>query len=291
MFPGFKLFSQSKEMMEIWQNKMDSGKINFRKPSYLTVTEEQMLNLFDKQPNFGMYKDNYIVTGIPINREISKYTADVKFQISVYQRLTKGVLPFNSSLMLTYTQKSFWNVYKKSAPFEDSNYNPGLLLAKPVIYKNQLRGVACIALEHESNGKDSLDSRGWEYLVLSGLYFFNPNFTVQAKIWAGFLDHGDPDLDGGGNPDFYKYRGFGLIAMNYRSLNDKFWVSAIINPRKKLGNFNTQLELNIKLNAKTNQYFFIQWYSGYCENMLNYNKHTSMVRAGICIKPPLRNLY
>jgi alkylhydroperoxidase/carboxymuconolactone decarboxylase family protein YurZ len=35
--------------------------------------------------------------------------------------------------MLTYTQKSFWDIYQDSYPFADNNYNPGLALAKPIV--------------------------------------------------------------------------------------------------------------------------------------------------------------
>jgi phospholipase A1 len=286
------LFAQFKEVEEMWMHQLDTAnKVNFTKPAYLKIDEKEILNLLDKQPSFGMYKDNYIISGVPTNDAINKYTADIKFQVSIRQRLTKSVLPFNTFLLLTYTQKSFWDIYKKSAPFEDNNYNPGLALVKPIIYKNQLRGAASFVLEHESNGKDSLDSRGWNYVVLSGVYFFNANWSLQAKLWAGFLDQGEPELDGGGNPDLFKYRGYGLVAVNYRSFNDKVRVSAIINPRSKFGDFNTQLELNLKLNSKANQYLFVQWYQGYAESLLEYNRFTSMVRVGICIKPPMRNFY
>jgi phospholipase A1 len=280
-----------REIEEMWQSQLDTSGMDYKKSLYLQISENDILRLFDNQPNFGMYKDNYIITGVPTNEAINKYTADCKFQVSIRQRLTKTVLPFNTFLMLTYTQKSFWNIYQKSLPFGDSNYNPGLTFVKPVIHKNHLRGVAILALEHESNGRDSLESRGWNYLVLSGVYFFNASFSVQTKIWAGLLDKGDDDLEGGGNTDLYKYRGYGLIAFNYRSFNDKFRMSAIINPRTKFGRFNTQVELNFKLNAKVNQYFFIQWYNGYGESLLDYNKYTSMLRMGICIKPPMRNFY
>ncbi|MDR3339030.1 MAG: phospholipase, partial [Candidatus Symbiothrix sp.] len=84
------LFAQYREVEEMWRHQLDTGKVSFTKPIYLQIGENEILKLLDGQPSFGMYKDNYIVTGIPINREISKYTADVKFQISVYQRLTKG---------------------------------------------------------------------------------------------------------------------------------------------------------------------------------------------------------
>jgi phospholipase A1 len=255
------------------------------------VEEREIINLLDREPNFGVYHDNYFITGIPTHTGINKYSADAKFQVSVRQRLFKSLLPFNTVLFLTYTQKSFWNVYTKSSPFKDSNYNPGLAFIKPVFYKGRLRGTAVIALEHESNGKDGIDSRGWNYLVVSGVYFFNPCFSLQTKLWAGFLDRGEPEPDGGGNPDLYKYRGYGLVTFNYRSLKDKFRVSAVVNPRNKIGRFNTRLELSVKLNSKANQYFFIQWYNGYGEGLLEYNRYGSMLRAGIAIKPPLKSLH
>jgi len=278
--------AQIKEIEEMWKNQVesDTSKITLKKPVYLKISENEVLNLFNRQPSFGMYRDNYIITGIPIGKEINRFTTDVKFQISIQQRLTKSVLPLKSFLMLTYTQKSFWDLYADSAPFTDNNYNPGLTLVKPIISKEKLRGMALFALEHESNGKDSTDSRSTNYFVLTGIYFFNESISVQGKLWAGWLGNENKDL-------YSKYRGYGLFVLNYRSIKDKFWISAVINPRGKIGNFNTQLELNFKLHPKENQYFFIQWYNGYGESMIKYKQYTSMLRIGICMKPPLRNLY
>ena len=285
------VFAQDRDIEEMLRNQMDTVMMDYAKPWYLQISKDEILRLLDNQPSFEMYKDNYIITGVPTNEAISKSTADVKFQVSVCQRLTKTVLPFNTFLMLTYTQKSFWNIYQKSSPFDDNNYNPGLAFVKPVIPGNRLKGIVIVACEHESNGKDSIKSRSWDYLTLSGTYFFNTYFSVQAKVWAGIPGQPDEDYGGCGNPDLFKYRGYGLVTLNYRSLNDKFRVSAIINPRTKFGDFNTQLELNFKLNTKVNQYLFIQWHNGYGESLLEYNRYSSMIRVGICIKPPLRSFY
>ena len=285
------LHAQVTDIEEMWRNQQDTSRMNAVRQKYLKFNNlDDVMALIDRQPSFGMFRDNYIITGVPVNRKINSISADVKFQFSVKQRLTKTVLPYNTFLMLTYTQKSFWDIYIKSSPFKDNNYNPGLMLVRPAIKDNQLRGVTTFAFEHESNGKDSLDSRGWNYFVLSSVYFFNTNFSVQTKIWGGILDKGDDDW-GGGNTDLYKYRGYGLIALNYRNMNDKFWASAVINPRGKFGRFNTQVELNFKLDKRNNQYFFVQWYNGYGESLLEYNRYTSMLRMGICIKPPMRNFY
>lgn len=150
----------------------------------LKVDEQDALELFDNTPSFGIYRDNYFVTGVPTNQKIDKNSADAKFQVSIRQRLTKSILPFKTFLYLTYTQKAFWDIYRKSSPFQDNNFNPGISLSKAIIHHNTLKGIAVFSFEHESNGRDSLQSRSWNYLSLSGSWFFNARFSVQLKIWG-----------------------------------------------------------------------------------------------------------
>ena len=282
------LTAQIIEKGEIWVRQSRDSTMVLNEPMYHEINKKEFLDLLDKQPSFGLYKDNYFITGIPLNLQINQHTANAMYQVSLRQRLTKTILPFNSFLLLTYTQKSFWNIYAKSSPFNDNNYNPGLALVKPIIYKDKFIAMSSLALEHESNGRAGLESRSWNYLIFTGVYFFDPRFSMKLKLWPGILSSGDPDLEGDGNPDLFKYRGYGSINLKYSSLNDKFGVSAIINPRTKIGNFNSTLEFNFKLNPNANQYLFVQWFQGYGESLLDYTKYSTMVRAGICIKSPLR---
>jgi len=280
--PG--LCAQNLELKEIESQKTDSSNLNWRKPNYLPINQSEILEKFKKEPSFGIFHDNYFVTGVPINKEVNKSTADIKFQVSIRQFLFKNLLPRNQILALTYTQKSFWNIYEKSSPFADNNYNPGISLTRPITHKGALLGFSSIAFEHESNGKDSLDNRSCNYFVLSGVYFFNDLFSTQIKVWGGWLSDENKDL-------YSRYRGYGLIAVNYRSKSDKIWYSVVINPRDRFKSFNTQMEINYKPSRNTNQYIFLQWYNGYGESLLEYNQYTSMVRVGICLKPSLRNFY
>lgn len=275
------IVAQTEDVKRRWETQIDTNQVKLLKSEYLHVEIDNVMEQFNKQSSFGMYHDNYFTTGVPINKEISKHTADANFQISIRQRLFKNVLPFNSFLMLTYTQKSFWDIYEHSSPFSDNNYNPGLVLAKPIIRNNKLQGMALFAFEHESNGKDGLDSRSWNYLTLSGAYFYNIYFWIQAKVWYGWLD--------GKNPDLFSYKGYGLLALNYKSVNDRLGASLVINPCKKA--VNTQLELIFMPNKNANQYLFIQWFQGYGESLLEYHRYSSMARLGICIRPAMRNLY
>lgn len=118
-------------------------KTPFYKRDQLNIDEEDIVKFVDARPAFGgVYRDTYFTTGVPLNRTIDKNTADVLFQISVRHRLTRSRLPFNTFLYLTYTQKSFWNLYAESAPFRDTNYNPALGLGgKYIIHNNTLKGA------------------------------------------------------------------------------------------------------------------------------------------------------
>ncbi|WP_394700040.1 phospholipase A [uncultured Draconibacterium sp.] len=73
-----------------------------------------------------MFKDNYFVTGTTLNDEPKKYNSDAKFQISIKYRIMNKPFLYGFYPYLTYTQKSFWDIYLNSSPFAESNYNPGL---------------------------------------------------------------------------------------------------------------------------------------------------------------------
>lgn len=87
----------------------------------------------DNGPYFTLYKDNYFIVGTTIGDKPTATNSDVKFQVSIAQRLTKSTLPFNTYLYLFYTQKCMWNVFENSLPMRDFNFNPGIGLAKHLL--------------------------------------------------------------------------------------------------------------------------------------------------------------
>ena len=256
----------------------------------LPMANEEIYNpdsvraILDKQPYFSLFKDNYFVGGVPIGEKINSRNSDVKFQISISQRLTKSKLPFDSYLFLQYTQKAFWNVFQKSLPMRDLNFNPGIGLGHLIIRKNKYIGKAYLMIEHESNGKDSIDSRSWNKLTLGAAVLLNKNWEVQFKGWI-------PVIDGKENDDILKYNGIFQVAANYRTDNKRLNVGVILTKRLTWLSFNTQLELSYKFNNNENQYLFVQYYNGYGENLFEYNQFRSILRVGFVIKPQDFSLY
>ena len=240
--------------------------------------------ILDKHPYFSLFKDNYFIGGIPIGEKITSRNSDVKFQISVSQRLTKSKLPFDSYLFLQYTQKAFWNVFQASLPMRDLNFNPGIGLGHLIIRKNKYIGKAYVMVEHESNGRDSIENRSWNKLTLGAAVLLNKNWEVQFKGWI-------PVIDGKENDDILKYNGIFQVAANYRTDNRRLNLGLILTNRLTWFSFNTQVELSYKFNNNENQYFFVQYYNGYGENLLEYNQFKSILRVGFVIKPQDFSLY
>lgn len=234
---------------------------------------------FDNQPFFGLYKDNYFTFGIPVGQRPTRENSNVKFQVSIAQRLTKSVLPWHTYLFLFYTQKVFWNVLENSMPMTDLNFNPGIGLVKPLFVKNRFIGKIFLLLEHESNGRDGRASRSWNKVSLGGNIMIDPTFIVHGKFWI-------PIVDGMNNKDILDYSGIYQVGTSFFSPNRRWGASVILVKRRGWTlNYNTTIELNYRLFRRDNQYLFLQYYNGYGEGLLDYNKFHSMVRVGIVIKP------
>lgn len=235
---------------------------------------------FRDQPYFGLYKDNYFIFGPPIGPKPTRENTNVKFQISIAQRLTRATLPWGTYLYLFYSQKCFWNVLENSLPMTDLNFNPGIGLTKPIFIKNRYVGKASLIIEHESNGRDSIWSRSWNKISLAANIIIDPNLSVAGKIWI-------PIIDGENNRDILKYCGIYQISVQAMSNNRKFTGSITLVKRAGWNfNYNTIVELGYRFN-KFNQYIFLQYYNGYGEGLLDYKVWKSQLRLGIVIKPRL----
>ncbi len=233
----------------------------------------------DSRPYFGLYKDNYFSAGTVLGGVPDKHNTDVKFQLSIQQRLTKSVLPFHTYLYLFYSQKAMWNVLEESMPFHDLNFNPGIGLSKHIIVKGRLVGKATLMAEHESNGRDSLASRSWNKISLAAEAYISPYLMAHAKFWI-------PIVDGENNRDILKYSGIYQAGFQAVTRDDK-WVFDLTLVKRKGWNLNcnTIVQVGYRLNHNSNQFLMLQYYNGYGECLLDYNQFHSRLRVGLLIRP------
>lgn len=234
---------------------------------------------FDSRPYFSLYKDNYFLVGGPTNHKPSKYNSDVKFQISIQQRLTKSVLPWHTYLFLMYTQKVFWDVFQRSMPMHEFIFNPGIGLTKPLFSKDRYIGNATLLIEHESNGRDSIQSRSWNRISLGANIIIDKWLMIHGKIWI-------PIIDGENNRDILKYAGIWQHGIQITTPNRKFFWDITLTKRAGWNfNHNIMIDFGWRMWNKANQYFFIQYYNGYGETQIDYKQFRSMIRIGLVIRP------
>ena len=231
-------------MLGIWG--LDARSQN-EEPDFSGQSEDSLMQALGNIPAFTIYKDNYVVTGTSFTGgKISKYNSDAKFQISLRHRLYRKLLPYRIYLFLTYSQKSFWDIYRKSAPFADNNYNPSLGFGRNFIGEGRIKGIGMVQFEHESNGRDSIWSRSWNRLTFTGIYLMNKNVYKRQRLSCSAL--------------MIKRGGWN-------------W------------NANWRLEVAYRLFREDNQYLFMQFCNGYGESMIAYNQFRRYLRFGFVIKP------
>ncbi len=234
---------------------------------------------FDKGPYFTLYRDNYFAVGTdPIHKPTAN-NSDVRFQVSIAQKLTKSTLPWHTYLFLTYTQGVAWDVFKNSMPMHDFTFNPGIGLVKPLFNRERFIGKATLMIEHMSNGRDSIQSRSWNRISLGASIMISENFVVDGKAWI-------PIVDGMNNKDILKYVGLFQGGITIMTDDHKFGGALHFVKRAKWDfSYNTEMQLFWRPWKAANQYLFLQWYNGYGETLIDYNHFTNRLRVGILIKP------
>ncbi|MFS4446490.1 phospholipase A [Maribacter sp. 2307UL18-2] len=231
-------------------------------------------------PSFTIHKDNYFISGVPTNMAIKSTTANAKYQISFKQIITRSRLPWDTYLYLTYSQKAFWDIYKESYPFKEINFNPTVGVGKAFFNKNdRLRGIGTLNFEHESNGRDSIFSRSWNRLSATYNTTIGPKTILSIKGWIPFGYKS-------GNPELLDYVGLGELRLSHDFIPNRFSIEVKL--RKGL-QWDTRGMLRTRLyyrpfKNKGNQYFMLEWFAGHAENLINYERFTSMVRFGYVIK-------
>jgi phospholipase A1/A2 len=135
-----------------------------------------------------------------------------------------------------------------------------------------MRAVGVLAFEHESNGRDSIFSRSWNRVSFTFFTALSRNATLTARAWIPFSYREE-------NPDLLRYVGYGDVTFTYQPSN-KRWFFDLSGRYRAI-----ETQFSYRLNKKSNQYIGVQWFSGYAETLIDYQRVNHMLRIGLMIKP------
>jgi phospholipase A1/A2 len=216
------------------------------------------------------YKPIYFAYGNPITK------IQYSFRIPMFDEI-----PLN----FAYSQIIFWYFTKQPKPFLDATYNPEFFYRLKLL-RQHLRVVDFGFFEHNSNGKSGLpDARSYDQTYIRFFYSYKLDPTLlQFSVKLRTLYNLDET-----NADIRNYIGPLEIEAKYsevfRSILDKSNITVQISPggrfadRWDLGGYQVSSTFHI-VGLQFTPAFYIQYYHGYAESLLDYNKLVDVVRGG-----------
>ena len=238
---------------------------------------------------FGLFRPNYLTTGLPLSGPVDKTTADVKFQVSVKLDLWRNIAGREGmALSIGYTQRSIWLLYGESSPFKDNMYIPGIYFNVP--FKGGC-DFLLTGFEHRSNGrplhkspKDGM-SRSVNYLFAEYSHVFPFGLTLQANLRAGLAYYED-DMD---QRMFYRYLGYATFTAGYDSPKKRLYAMSSVTPRFSPLGVNATAEFGCRISPPAvGAYVFCQFHYGFDDALcdcLDDTKAVPYLRLGIILRP------
>lgn len=242
----------------------------------------------ETRPLFGRFLNSRITPYEPIFFILGTHPS-AEFQFSLKASLfdPAHVAEPLSDLYFGYTQTSFWDLLTADPSFYDTSYKPSLFYYKPNFRIPDFTGKSTrldlqYGYEHESNGDGGAMERSLNTLYFQPtLTFGEPTglrFTVQPRV-SYYLSLGR------NNPDLKAYRGYANLHA------DLTWKVYQLATRLDVGDRGTHGSMLVDLRAGLGYFnldpsFQLEYFTGYVENLRDYNKRDTGLRAGFCLWYP-----
>lgn len=197
-------------------------------------------------------------------------------------------LSYATNVYLAYTQVSLWDLLAPSSPFLDTSYKPEIHywwrnITRQKDDSHWFHMDLQAGYQHESNGKQVPDSRSLNMLYLQPTVFLGDRNAFHASLgvraWIYIMDLVD-------NPDIADYRGrFDVRAMV--GWPDHVQLSVLGRAGDSFDHGSALLDLSYPLFGRSGRglsmYLHAQYFVGYGESFLEYNRRSDAIRFGFSI--------
>ncbi|MDF1654151.1 MAG: phospholipase A [Coxiellaceae bacterium] len=207
----------------------------------------------------------------PENQKImnSELKAQFSFQIPLWHHMFGKPV----SLMASYTQLSYWQVYAKSQWFRETNYEPQIFLSSN-FKKNWLVRTG---LDHQSNGRGGQLERSWNRVFFS-LSLSRGGWLFTAEPWVLIFKADSSDLH---NPNIATYLGHERFIVAYQFKNKVELSLEVRNVERLTTNMTEIGAISVPLTKHFSAY--LQVFNGYGQSLIEYNHRTTSAGIGIAL--------
>lgn len=205
---------------------------------------------------------------------------EVKYQISTRVKISEKIFGENMDMWFGYTQKTFWQLYNSdlSAAFRETDYRPELWVSYKTdwqLFEFTNRFID-VGITHESNGQSELLSRSWNRAFMRfGLE--QDRWAMMFMPWVRFSENVEDD----DNPDIEDYVGKAEFRL-YHKRESHMYAIVVRN------NFDTDInrgsiEFNVVFPFEGRLKGMLQYFNGYGESLLDYDKKLRRISLGIVL--------
>lgn len=232
--------------------------------------------------NLSAYAPIYAAYGPDTNSE-ARIQISFKYQLFGQAGDVGKGGPFINGLHFGYTQRLFWDLGADSSPFRNIDFMPELFFLQPAVDLGD--GFALggqVGLRHESNGRDGESSRSANTFYIQPAGTFDTGDLTVSVGPRLFLYVGDRE----DNPDIRHFRGStGLFFEIGQDDGFRLTANSRLNFSSGKGTIDGELSypLDRIVDTGLNLYVFGQAFAGYGENLLDYDRRTTRLRAGFAI--------
>ncbi len=239
----------------------------------------------------SMFRDNYLLAfkynPDPARPDLANglrgkkpKNSEVEFQISFRFTLPFHLFTKSDNLNFAYTQQTFWQAYQSSEDaIRETNYEPEFFYQWNATNAPELAAIlkwARLGFVHESNGQSELRSRSWNRLYAEFAFDAGP-VEVALKPWYRLKEDADDD----DNPNIEEYYGYGELSAHWQ-LNPDHRLSVLARNNLKRDNKGA-LDLRWAYRLTSEIAFYMKYFNGYGESLIDYNKSNQSVGIGIVI--------
>ena len=233
---------------------------------------------------FGLYEPMYFLYGF--GDPSAKFQLSFKYLLIGEDTWIAQHVPVMENLNIAYTQRTLWDIDGSSSPFYDTSYLPELgfqFFAPEPKQKGSMTWLGWqTAIQHESNGRGGLDSRGLNTLFVRAAFTVGDldgwHLTVAPRLFTYLSTSGY-------NDDIADYRGYSEIRL-LLAQHEGLALSVTGGLGEDFDHGYAQIDLTIPsryLSKNGTAFLHLQYWTGYGENLLDYNINSDAVRFGFSL--------
>ena len=263
----------------------------------LPYKQNYLIARYSNNPNDQPVSANY---GMAPDQELDH--TELKFQFSLKAKVVEQIGNL-ADLWFGYTQQSNWQKFNgsNSPPFRNTNYEPELMLSFPLRTETRALGftprLINFGLVHQSSGQSDPFERSWDRVYVQvgvdrDVDKERDRFAFLMRAWYRIPEpRGEDD-----NPDIEHYLGYGDLLFFCRRGDSN--VSALLRNNLQVQNNRGSLQLDWSVPITRHPSldsvnglsqiahelrFYVQFFTGYGETLIDYNHHQTTIGIGIML--------